>query len=248
MADRTPEEIPGAGANEAAKAIVRPIEQPENPGAYLCRLWNLLIDALMQLPESQIPDLVLLLEAIQSLPAPDLTGEKTQDTPGGGHLWRGLPGFAHMWADEHKRDDWRHTLAAEALADRRGMRAAHVRKANIEARLVTANIGGIPLDWGYDCIADALERRDAIVDIEVPAAAEWFSMVGNQLFDGSASGRKSWALERGRDLGKEAAIMTLERWLFWEQRMAELQERAQVVVGATNLAYGVMGTIRQGSH
>ncbi|KAL8729396.1 MAG: hypothetical protein Q9166_004789, partial [cf. Caloplaca sp. 2 TL-2023] len=236
------------GASEAAYAITRPIENSENPGGYLYRLWNLLIDALMQLPETQVPALIQLLDAIQTLPEPDLTGRITQDTPVGGYLWRGLPGFGHMWADEHKRDDWRRTLAAEKSASRADMRAAHVRKAGIEARLAVAGIGGIPLHWGYDCIADALERRDAgvVMDFEIPAAAEWITVAERQLYAGAVNGSKSWALEKRRDFGKEAAGMNVERWLFWEERLNELQRRAEAVVGAAEAADQVMKSIRRG--
>ncbi|KAL9037223.1 MAG: hypothetical protein Q9180_003842, partial [Flavoplaca navasiana] len=122
----------------AAKAITRPIASSDNPGAHLHRLWNLLIDALMQFPESQVPALIQLLAAIQNLPNPDLIDKTTPETPVDGFLWRGLPGFGHMWADEHKRDDWRRTLAAENSESRAKMRSAHVRKADIEARLVVA--------------------------------------------------------------------------------------------------------------
>ncbi|KAL9005230.1 MAG: hypothetical protein Q9188_001990 [Gyalolechia gomerana] len=217
-------------ASAAAKAITRPIESSDNPGAHLYRLWNLLIDALMQFPESKVPALIQLLDAIQNLPEPDLTGRTTPETPVDGFLWRGLPGFGHMWADEHKRDDWRRTLAAEKSKSRAEMRSAHVRKAEIEARLVVAEIGGIPLHWGYDCIADALERRDAVLDFEVPAAARWITIAGDRLYAGAVNGMESWALERRRDLGKEAAVMTLDRWLFWEERMEELQEQMEEVL------------------
>lgn len=117
----------------------------------------------------------------------------------------------------------------------------------MEARLVIAGVGGIPLDWGYECIADALEHQDAVVDFEVPAAAEWIAVAGDQLYAGVRTGCKSWALESRRDFGREAAVMTLERWLFWEQRMEELEKQLQVEVGATKSAHQVMKTIRQGS-
>lgn len=43
----------------------------------------------------------------------------------------------------------------------------------MEARLVHAGLAGVPLDWGYEVVADALERSDAVLDFEVPAAARW---------------------------------------------------------------------------
>ncbi|KAI4093628.1 MAG: hypothetical protein LQ339_007637 [Xanthoria mediterranea] len=234
------------GVSEAAKAIVQPIEQSANPGAHLYRLWNLLIDALIQLPETQITPLIQLLDAIQNLPEPDLTGKTTEDTPLDGHLWQGLPGFGHMWADGHKQGHWRGALAAEKGPRRTEMRSAHVRKANLEARLAVAGISNIPFDWGYECIADALERQDAVVDLEVPAAAEWIAVAGDRLYAGVRTGCKSWALESRRDFGREAPVMTLERWLFWEQRMEELDKQLQAEGEATQSAHHVMKTTRQG--
>lgn len=145
----------------------------------------------MQFPESQVPALIQLIDTIQNLPNPDLTGKTTPETPVDGFLWRGLPGFGHMWADGHKRDDWRRTLAAENFESRAKMRSTHVRKAEIEARLVVAEVGGIPLHWGYDCIADALEHRDAVPDFEVPAAARWITIAGDRLYVGAVNGIES---------------------------------------------------------
>ncbi|KAL8941111.1 MAG: hypothetical protein Q9216_002443 [Gyalolechia sp. 2 TL-2023] len=231
-------------ASAAAKAITRPIDNSDNPGAHLYRLWNLLIDALMQLPEIQIPALIKLLDSIQNLPEPDLTGRTTAETPADGCLWRGLPRFGHMWADEHRRDDWRDILAAEKTASRDEMRTAHVRKAEIEARLVVAGVGGIPLHWGYDCMANALERRDAVLDFEIPAASRWISVAGDELYAGAVNGRESWAVERRRDWGKEAAVMTLDRWVFWEQRMEELQRQTEAVADAVATVDHTMKRIR----
>jgi hypothetical protein len=29
-----------------------------------------------------------------------------------------------------------------------------------------------PLDWGYEAIVDAMERKDAVLDFEIPAAGQ----------------------------------------------------------------------------
>ncbi|KAL8889965.1 MAG: hypothetical protein Q9215_002834 [Flavoplaca cf. flavocitrina] len=196
-------------------------------------------------PEPQVPSLIQLLDAIQNLPNPDVNGKSTPETPVDGFLWRGLP---DMWADEHKRDDWRRTLAAENPESRAKMRSAHVRKAEIEARLVVAEeVGGIPLHWGYDCIADALEHRDAIPDFEVPAAARWITVAGDRLYAGAVNGIESWALERRRALGKEDAVMTVDRWLFWEERLEVLREQTEEVAGAAETAVRALKRIRLGS-
>lgn len=221
----------GTEASVAAKAITRRIESSDNPGHDRPRLWGLLMDALIELPETQVPALIKLLDAIQKLPEPELTGRAKAEMPYEGFLWRGLPGFGHLWSDCNKLDHWRDTLAAKSSKDRDDMRTAHVRKADVEARLVVAEVGGIPLDWGYECIADALERRNAILDFDVPAAARWITIAGHLLYTGAVNGIKSWALESRRDFGKEDPVMTLDRWLFWEERMEELQRQTGLTTG-----------------
>lgn len=234
-------------ANEAAQAITQPIEGSKDPGANLWRLWSLLIDALVEPPPTQTPALIQLLAAIQQLPEPDLTGRLTENTPADGHLWRNLPGFGHMWADVHKRDNWRETLAASDPALRAQLRTLHVKKAGIEARLAVADVGGIPLDWGYECIADALERHDAVLDFEIPAAAEWIAIAGKRLHAGAVAGEESWALERRRDCGMEGRAMRLQRWAGWERRLEEVAERGEDMRGVAEGAVGVMRGLVSGS-
>lgn len=80
------------------------------------------------------------------------------------------PRFGDMWADEHQ-DQRGDALSIKDPAKLAEQRARHIRTARVAARLTVANVGDIPLDWAYDCIADALECRDAVLDFELPAAA-----------------------------------------------------------------------------
>ncbi len=227
---------------EAAHAITQPIQSSDNPSAYLYRLWGLLQDALTELPATYIPPMVSLLQAIQDLPDTDLTSKPTGTAPPkAGFSWKGLPNFGHMWSDLHKQDHWRKDLLttlssypnpADKLKKRQALRAYHIRKANIEARLAIANIGGISLDWGYDAIADALELDTAVLDFEIPAAREWIKVAGKPLYQGAKEGRESWALSRMRHMGREDGKMSLSRWEFWEGRMREYQEEGEVVENA----------------
>ncbi len=235
-------------AKEAAQIITQPIQSSKDPGDNLYRLWSLLIDALVELPADHIPDLIHLLDAIQKLPEPDLTGKQTKNLPENGYLWRKLPRFGHMWSDEHKRDDWRNILAAIDPTNRAALRAEHIRKAEIEARLVAADVGGIPLDWGYDCIAEALERHNAVLDFEIPAAAKWIAIAGNRLYAGAVDGRKSWALARRRDFGKEAKMMSLKRWSFWTERIEEVQQQSEATEEAAKAAVRDMKALGPSSH
>ncbi|KAL9593350.1 MAG: hypothetical protein Q9219_007592 [cf. Caloplaca sp. 3 TL-2023] len=229
---------------DAAHAIIQPILSSNDPGANLHRLWNLLQDALVELSAAYVLPLINLLKAIQDLPDPDLTTESNSTAttlPKSSFTWKGLPQFGHLWADVHKQDDWRNNLSAtlssyhdlgDRLKNRQELRAAHAKKANIEARLAVANVGSIPLDWGYDAIADALELDVAVLDFEIPAAKHWIEVAGKELYQGAKDGRESWALNRKRNREREEVRMSVGRWEFWEGRMREFQEIGKVVEDA----------------
>ena len=227
-------------ASAAAAAITRPVEDARDPGADLPRLWGLLCDALTELPPPAIPALIQLLAAIQHLPAA-APGDKP--TPPHGPLWGGLPGFGHHWADAHKRDDWRSALARESRErDRAELRAQHVRGAEVEARMVVARVAGIPLDWGLDCVCDALERETPVLDFEVPAAAAWVGVAGGLVRGAAVDGMHSWALGRRRDLWPAGDDrMNLQRYRFWERRFGELAERSRVTRDVAERAVVAMG-------
>ncbi|KAL8735861.1 MAG: hypothetical protein Q9181_002639 [Wetmoreana brouardii] len=240
---------------EAAHAITQPIVSSEDSGANLHRLWDLLQDALIELSATHVPSLIILLQAIQDLPDPDLTSKpKETAPPKDGFTWKGLPKFGHLWADVHKQDHWRMDLYtalssfptfSDRLKKRQELRAAHVKKANIEARLAVANIGSIPLDWGYDAIADALELDNAVLDFEIPAAREWIEVAGKELYQGAKEGRESWALSRPRSIGRADRRMSLIRWEFWEGRMRECQECSEVAMNAGEGAGEEMRKLRE---
>lgn len=225
-------------ANEAAHALTQPISATENPYDNLYHLWGLLQDALVELPETEVSRLIELLGTIQDLPSPD---------PSKDFSWHGLPSFGHMWSDTYKRDSWRRTLSTKDSAKRAEQRAKHVRVAHVEAQLVVADVGAIPLDWGYDCIADALERKDTVLDFEIPAAAEWIAVSGKQLYVGVVQGRESWALERKRDFGKEEKKMSKERWGFWKERLREVGEQDEGVRDMARSAGKEMEVLMAGS-
>lgn len=230
-------------AKQAAQAITRPIENSKDPHANLHRLWGLLIDALAELPAAQVPALIELLDAIQQLPEPHLAAD--QKKPAYGALWRELSNFGHMWADEHKQYHRLEKLPAGDPANRADLRAKHARNAEVEAQMVMANIGRIPIDWGYECIADALERRNAVLDLEVPAAARWIAIAGKRLYAGAVNSEEIPDLERRRDFGKQEKKMSLERWLFWEKRMEELFQQSEATRNAANAACSDMKVLRQ---
>ena len=66
---------------------------------------------------------------------------------------------------------------------------------------------------------------------------------GKKLYQGAKEGRESWALCRKRDMGKEDERMSLSRWMFWQGRMREFHERAEVVASAGRKAEERMKTL-----
>lgn len=239
---------------EAAQAITHPVVTAENPREDLARLWGFLMDSLVELPAEHIDSLLELLKAIENLPEPDFTATDESKRPSE-KLWRGLPGFGNLWADSYQSGSWRRAAAAAADGPARdALRDTHVRKAKIEARLATAGIGGVPMDWGYEVVADALESSSALLDFEVPAAARWLVICGRRFRQAAEDGEESWALRPhvtassttpSRDLWKASSDQTLslDRWSSWEGRLRELQGGQGVVQDAATTALDVMSPL-----
>lgn len=211
---------------EAAIEITKPIQKSSDPNTDLARLWGFLADALIELPSDNLSLLLRLLQAIESLPEPDFTSTVTDKSnlPAHGTLWRKLPGFGHHYADTYQSyqyKDWRRKTTDINVNE---IRALQVKKAHVEAQLVVSEIGGIPIDWGYESVTDALEQNidDGIaLDVDASAAAKWLEVAGERFRAGAAKGEESWALRRRRDLW-EGKVMTWERWDFWQRRLEEL--------------------------
>lgn len=62
----------------------------------------------------------------------------------------------------------------------------------------------VSIDWAYKTVADALKASGAVLDLEVPPAAEWLTMLGARVHAGAVRGELSWGLAGQRDLWKEA--------------------------------------------
>lgn len=84
-----------------------------------------------------------------------------------------------------------------------------------------------------------------MLDFEVPAAKEWIEIAGKDLHQGAVEGRQSWALSREREMGREVKRMSLTRWEFWEERMREYLDQAQVIVDAGKGAGEEMRKLRE---
>lgn len=230
-------------AEEAARAIVLPIEDGSNPDddglskenaePEFYRLWNLIIDALKALPEHRIK-IIGLLKAIQNLPP---TVHSTSQSQGHDIHWANLPGFGHLWSDLKVSGNWRRSATQWDPEQRENVRQDYIQQANLEAELVMAGIAGVSLQWGLGTICDALERQDAVLDFEVPAANEWFQIAGKRILE--HAGGEVIGYLRERDLWKQAEARK-PRWMMWRERLgwiAEDEELGEKVTAAADMAY-----------
>ena len=241
--------------SSAALAITSFIAAQPDPKDHLHHLWGLLHDALADAPYNALDALIALMAAIEDLPNPPAFSPPPVQNPSFANdgaspeaprFWKGSPDFGNLWADMYPSYTWRSFVASATGPRREDLRATHVRRAEVEARLVRAGLADVPLNWGYEVVADALERSTAVLEFEVPAAARWVVWCAG-LFKGDAEvGKGSWALRRGgggggrRDLwvgedgedgegDEDGGKMGLRRWAFWGERLRALQEDPELV-------------------
>ncbi|KAH8658169.1 hypothetical protein BX600DRAFT_500166 [Xylariales sp. PMI_506] len=241
---------------QAAVAITGPVTSSNDPSTDLPRLYTLLADALIELPSATTPQLIDLIRAIESLPPPSAEWYATlpeSNRPAHGLLWRGLPGFGHLWADDYPSlRQWLEDggLSKPDVAEREAFLIRCVRRAEVEARLAEGDLAGIPIDWGYECVADALERSQAVGVAEVPVACKWIKFAGERFRKGIEKGETSWALGRDRDLWRDKRMrdkMGTERWEFWIQRLKTLESDEKLPGVVKNIVRGCLGNIDDGS-
>jgi hypothetical protein len=216
-------------ATEAAQLLTSPVITASDPKGELCQLYGLLQDALVELPAHYTEPLLLLIRAVEDLPSPAFTPAQQIVRPEiSRKLWKGLSGFANIWADvSHRSGSWKLDADVTTGAARDALRAGHVRKAGIEARLVMADLAEIPMGWGYEVVVDALEGEDVLLDFEVPAAAEWFELFAERFREGAERGEKNYVLEEG---------MSMARWEVWRRRLRELEGVGGVIGRAAGKA------------
>ncbi|KAI1509079.1 DUF3632 containing protein [Pyrenophora tritici-repentis] len=204
------------------------------------------MDALVELPSEHTQPLIELIQAIESLPEPDFTALEDSKRPSE-TLWKRLPGFAHLWSDSYQSGSWKKNVKDTDDQERDKLRNEHVRKAEIEARLFNADLAGIPIDWGYEAVADALESRTALLDFEVLAATEWLVICGHRFRQCAEKSEKSWALKPRstpsyQDPTKAPSdqVMSVERWSLWDQRLQELETESGMIQAAAKRARAAM--------
>ncbi|KAI1771714.1 hypothetical protein F4818DRAFT_445046 [Hypoxylon cercidicola] len=219
-------------AKEAARAIARPVENADNLLEELRRLWKFLFDAMFGLPPSTTDTLVELLQAIDDLPEPDMTGIAEENRPVE-KVWCGIPGFVRHYEDALDWDETRHEATTTGVSPARGAFCA--RMAGIAARLANAGVGSW-MDYGYETVADALERSDAVFGFEIPLVVEWFKFARPQFEAGALMGEESDALAKPRDLWRGGDAMSLGRLSFWRKRLDEIRMQSQGTMQAAEAA------------
>ncbi|KAF3011142.1 hypothetical protein E8E13_011457 [Curvularia kusanoi] len=216
---------------EAAHAITHFTSSSLTPREELPRLWSLLQDALVELPETTLDRLIALMSAIEDLPNPPSV-PLANNNPAT-RFWKDSPAFGHLWSDMSPSYEWRRTLEASSGSRRTAVCESLVRRAEVEARLVSAGLAGLEIHGGFEVVADALESSGSIREVEVSSVARWMEWCGGQMKMAAQRGEGSWALERSetgarRDLwrkpGDGVGEMTLDRWRFWEGRLREMQD------------------------
>ena len=233
-------------AEATARIITLPVtEEPETDrkgqsSDNLCRLWGLIINGLIDLPEHR-RKIIRLLQAIQNLPT---ATKKEGEGQHGPIRWANLPNFGHLWADLKVSNNWRSEIRNWPSKQYEGVRKDFIEQAKIEAQLVVAGIGGLPISWGLRCICDAFEGREAVLDFEVPAAEEWLVLAGDLIFKNSDCDVSEELSER--DLWKQEGEERKQRWNFWKRRlhlMAESEELAVRIKEAAKKALEAMESI-----
>ncbi|KAI1122960.1 hypothetical protein F5Y10DRAFT_286601 [Nemania abortiva] len=213
-------------SSQAAQAITKPILQSPDPNGDLPRLWSLIADALLELPPPTVLSLIALIRAIEALPPPDFSSLSEANRPAHGQLWRTLPGFGHLWADDYPSlRQWAYDGVSKTAAEREATIARFTRRAEVEARLAREGLAGFPMHWGYECVADALEQSSSEAEVEIPVACKWIQIASEKFREGTERRESSWGLERKRDLwdGASNGQMSVERWSFWIKRLRELE-------------------------
>lgn len=201
---------------EAAYAIPRPTATSQSTALNRERnkLWNLLIAALEEWPESELSPIFALLKEMENLPEPAIR-EEARHSVTSDPFWKELPGFGNMWVDIFQWGEWRQEI--EDHPDdpdlRRQMREKYIHIATLEVRLVDEKIGPISLDWGYECLTDAFERRDVIPDIQFPMAADWLKRFVRRIHDDALREEEDWPFKRNYlDLRKGGDAMSVGIW------------------------------------
>jgi hypothetical protein len=136
-----------------------------------------------------------LIHAIENLLEPDFSAVEKHNRPYD-KPWSGLGGFGHMCSDVYQSSSWKTNAEVAKGLERDKLRHKHIRIAEIETTMVVAGLGGLPIDWGYETVVNILESSNALLDFELPAAAQWIIICGKRFRQRAEKGEESWVFKR----------------------------------------------------
>lgn len=268
--------------DEAAQAITRPIANSFIPdlGTYsdeivaLCKLWEVLVNALIEWPSSRTPDLVALLIAISNIPDYIHRGEATDDDERP-LTWNGLPYFTMPWRDAHwmSPGDITRECSNNNKAARQHARDNYLKTQDVEAQLVAAGV--FDMKCAFDNLIWILERKhnptdgdkdkvevsnEAEAEVEtykllkpdfhIPAVVCWIKHTGQQLYRSLSKDRvENWNQKDIPNVAKHFDQPT-QCWSFWENQLIEIakDEPDYFVRNAAELAVRYMQDIKDASN
>ncbi|KAK6000681.1 hypothetical protein QM012_003406 [Aureobasidium pullulans] len=215
---------------EAADKITSPVLREENPSSQLYRLWGLLADALVELPNDR-EKLLDLLAAIQSLPSTTFID------------WFQLKDFWSMWADCHRlhlhgkapweSGSWTPTRKTELCNHYQAIGTA-------EASMSVRGIGGIPVDWGYEVLNLVCSRRPGL-EVLIFEVYAWLQVAGARLSN-DLSPEEIECFSRpipGTRSGLQQSVRCTmgEHWNVWKRELSELSgEQSTLSLESRNVA------------
>jgi hypothetical protein len=221
----------------ACQQITQPTENCPSPGDPLLCLWGLLHDALIELPNCQTRVIDLLLK-IQKRPDVRITQEQREGALSDAQwtLWKDLPHFGHGWFDLNWWVYCSHWRIEPLKYDSPDTKAKLCNIACADALFAVSGIfGDRECMEGLARLADTLEDKGAMLDIEIIIVKEWLLNAGDMLFETCKEGKQHCLLRNAKDfkdefgrkereLWKGDSGASLERWRFWKERLGQIEK------------------------
>ncbi|KAI5270062.1 hypothetical protein E4T47_06572 [Aureobasidium subglaciale] len=217
--------------DEATDQITQPTEECNDPQKGLPNLWGLLQDALIEIPDTQ-EKIVALVRAIKK--RPDRGSVESTSTK----FWFNLPSFANQWYDGnwwYYQNRWR-DHPSEYRSPDKILEITNIARTEALFVVVDIDILGEHL-WfeGFSRICDTLEDSKAVLGIEIfvvrsslhdmcRTPQKHYLLHSNREFkEEIGKGKMHISAKHKRDLWQGEGGTSMERWVFWKQRLQNVQ-------------------------
>lgn len=221
----------------ACQQITQPTENCLSPGNPLLYLWGLLHDALIDILNCQSKIIDLLLE-IQKRPDMHITQEQQEGALSDAQwtLWKDLPHFGHGWFGLNWWVYCSHWRIEPSKYEDPDTKAKLSNIACADALFAVSGIfGERECMEGLARLADTLEDKAAMLDIEMVIVREWLLNAGNMLFEMCKEGKQHYLLRKARDFKEEVGRdrrelwmgdsgANLERWRSWKEMLGQIEK------------------------